>query len=263
LVGELAEQIRALNGPTGPYTVVLLHGGLDGEVPHFRAELTYDQLAPMRGVADYVALGHLHKHYVRDDWVYNPGSLETWNSGEVKWQRGFFHVQVDTSTEPKHTVRLIQPPRRPFLVHSLAVEPCHSPQELADLVRRSAAEWAEAGAERPVVHLTLTGRLRFDRHDLDMGTLETALVEAFHPLVVQLRDQTDETDFQPRQGEEGSLDRAMLEFDVLRQLFANDDRRVHQAEAWAHLAQALKLGAISKENPETLADLVRKEMPCA
>lgn len=261
VVEELAEQLRALNGQARPYTVVLLHGGLDGEVPHFRAELTYEQLAPLKGVADYVALGHLHKHYIRDNWVYNPGSLETWNVGEVDWQRGFLHVRVDTSAEPKHTVRLIEPPRRPFLRYRLGVEPCHSPQELGQLVQRSAAEWArEARAERPVVHLTLTGRLRFDRHDLELGALEATVVEAFQPLVVQLRDQTDETDFQPRAGgEDGSLDRAALELEVLRQIFGNDDRRVHQALGWARLAQSLKLGVISKESPEELAALVRRE----
>jgi len=111
-----------------------------------------------------------------------------------------------------------------------------------------------------VVHLTLTGRLRFDRHDLELGALEATVVEAFQPLVVQLRDQTDETDFQPRAGgEDGSLDRAALELEVLRQIFGNDDRRVHQALGWARLAQSLKLGVISKESPEELAALVRRE----
>jgi exonuclease SbcD len=262
VVEELAAQLRALNGSSAPYTVALLHGGLDGVVPHFRAELTYEQLAPLRGVADYVALGHLHKHYVRDDWVYNPGSLETWNVGEVGWERGFLHVEVDTSVEPKHTVRLVEPPRRPFLRYRLGVDSCHSPQDLADLVRRSAADWArDASAEKPVVHLTLSGRLRFDRHDLELGPLETTLVDAFDPLVVQLRDQTDETDFQRPGGEEGSLDRAALELDVLRQLFANDDRRVHHASGWARLAQSLKLGVVSKESTEDLADLIRREAP--
>jgi len=262
-VEELAAQLKALDTSTHPYTVVLLHAGLDGVVPNFRAELTYDQLAPLRNVADYVALGHIHQHYVREDWAYNPGSLETWNAGEVGWERGFLHVEVDTSKEPKHTARLVQPPRRPFLRYRLEVEPCGSPQHLLELLQRSAAEWAREtrGGPKPVVHLTLAGRLRFDRRDLDLGVLESALAEALQPLVVQVRDQTDETAFEVRTPEEGgTLDRAALEAEVLRQLFANDDRRVHKASGWARLAQSLKLGALSKEDPARLADLVRREI---
>jgi DNA repair protein SbcD/Mre11 len=262
-VEELGKLLATVNSGERPYTICLLHGGLDGIVPNYRAELTLEQLSPLRGLVDYVALGHIHQHYVRDGWVYNPGSLETWNAGEVGWERGFLHVQVDTSAEPKHSVKLVQPPRRPFLRHRLDVQPCTAPEELLELVQRSAHEWArDVRGEAPVVHLTLSGRLRFDRRDLDMGILESALVEILKPLVVQLRDQTDETAFQPRAGgEDGNLDRAALELEVLQQLFGNDDRRVHQASGWARLAQSLKLGVVSKESPEDLASLVRREAP--
>ncbi|MHB0869759.1 MAG: metallophosphoesterase family protein [Chloroflexota bacterium] len=261
-VEELGAQLQGLSPSERPYTVALLHAGLDGVVPNFRAELTYEQLAPLRGLVDYVALGHIHQHYSREAWVYNPGSLETWNVGEVAWERGFLHVEVDDSVEPRHTVRLVVPPRRAFLRYRLEVEPCTSPEDLMELLRRHLDRWTrESQDESPVVHLTLSGRLRFDRHDLELGALEAEVVSAFRPLVVQIRDQTDETAFQVRAGEEeGTLDRSALELEVLRQLFANDERRVHRASAWARLAQSLKLGAISRESPEQLAELVRKEM---
>jgi len=261
-VSELADRLKGMSGSKCHYTIVMLHAGLDGVVPNFRAELSYDQLAPLRGVADYVALGHLHKHYVRENWVYNPGSLETWNVGEVGWERGFIHVKVDTAIEPKHSIRLIAPQRRPFLRFRLEVEPCTSPQELLELLRRSAAEWAKISCPtKPVVHLTLAGRLRFDRRDLDLGALEAELVDILQPLVVRIQDQTDETAFQVRVAEDGgALDRSALELEVLRQLFGNDERRVHQASRWAALAQALKQGVLSKEDPAQLAELVRREI---
>ena len=46
-----------------------------------------------------------------------------------------------------------------------------------------------------------------------------------------------------------------------RQLFANDERRVHSASGWARLAQELKRGVLSREDPDQLAGLVRREMP--
>lgn len=261
-VEELAEQLRTLTPGEHPYTVAMIHAGLDGVVPNFRAELRYEQLAPLRDQVDYVALGHIHQNYEREGWVYNPGSLETWNAGEVPWKRGFLHVHVDTDAEPKHTVQLVEPPRRPFLRYRLDVEPCGSPEQLLELLRRSAEGWVrEAGAESPVVHLSLTGRLRFDRHDLDVGPLDDAIREIFQPLVVQIRDQTDETSFGVRTGgEESTLDRQSLELDVLRQLFSNDERKVHQASAWARLAQQLKQGALAKDGPDQLAELIRREI---
>jgi DNA repair exonuclease SbcCD nuclease subunit len=254
-----------------------------------------------------VALGHIHQYYTREGWVYNPGSLETWNAGEIDWERGFLHVSVDSSSEQKHIAQLVQPPRRPFIRRHLDVEPCTSPLNLMELLRRSAAEWARAFHKsesdeppdpgsagslparplgggppalpatgvaqprptgepltlldaRPVVHITLDGRLRFDRKDLDLGALEREIVEILQPLVVRIQDKTDETAFQVQTARGGdTLDRGALEFEILRQLFANDERRVHQATAWARLAQSLKQGALSKEDPARLVELVRRE----
>ena len=169
VVEELAEAIRVQWAGDRPYTVAMIHGGMDGVVPNYRAEMTLPQLAPLQGLADYVALGHIHEHYVREEWVYNPGSLETWNATEAGLKRGFLQVEVDTSAQPAHRVTLVEPPRRPFLRYRLEVEPCRGPAELTELLRRSVAEWAAAArAEKPVVHLTLRGRLRFDRRELDM-----------------------------------------------------------------------------------------------
>lgn len=265
VVEELGRQLAELNSGERPYTVAMIHAGLDGEVPNFRAELTYEQLAPLRGIADYVALGHLHKHYVREDWVYNPGSLETWNASEVQWERGFLHVEVDTSAEPKHRAKLIVPPRRPFLRYRLEVQLCGSPEDLKELVRRNVEEWAKDAREtQPVVHLTLAGRLRFDRRDLDLGSLQAEL-SPLNPLVVQVRDQTDETDFgvdlKDSGTDEDAVDPAKLEMEVFRQILSNDDRFVHKAKAWAILTQRVENDLIAGHTAQEIADLIRREAP--
>lgn len=265
IVAELSEAMRAQWDADRPYTVAMIHGGMDGVVPNYRAEITLPQLAPLRGLADYVALGHIHEHYVREEWVYNPGSLETWSATEAGLKRGFLRVEVDSSRQPSHRVELVEPPRRPFLRYRLEVEPCRGPAELLELVRRQLAEWAAAArAEKPVVHLTLRGRLRFDRRELDMRALEAEIASAFDPLVVQLRDQTEDTGFGAEAMEEAQgsrVDRSVLELRAMRHLFSNDERRVHRASAWALLAQELKLGVLSGQAVEELADLVRREYP--
>jgi len=47
-------------------------------------EVTYEDLCQLKGVVDYLALGHYHSNYEIDDWAYNPGSPDTCSvSGSV------------------------------------------------------------------------------------------------------------------------------------------------------------------------------------
>jgi len=82
------------------YRVLLMHTGLDGIVPMMHGLPSYEQFQPLRGLIDYVALGHVHKAYERDGWLYNPGSTETWGAEESAWERGYYVVHVDTAALP-------------------------------------------------------------------------------------------------------------------------------------------------------------------
>ena len=43
---------------------------------------------------DYLALGHFHKQFVIDDWIYNPGSSEAVCSIDSSFKRGIFLVEL-------------------------------------------------------------------------------------------------------------------------------------------------------------------------
>jgi DNA repair protein SbcD/Mre11 len=266
-VEELAKQLQELSSGDRPYTVAMLHGGLDGEVPYIRAEMTYPQLSILRGLVDYLALGHIHKHYSREGWLYNPGSMETWSVQEIsrRWPRGFLHVAVDTESESKHVVRLVEPPRRAFLHHEIDVQACTSPEDVTRLVLQALSQAPKkAGVGSPLVYVALTGRLRFDRRDLDLKALEGQVATATEALAVQIQDRTDDTDFGFTAGPSGEgdrLDLGQLELDVFRHFFSNDERRVHSASEWARLAQEMKRETLSRRSPEELAELVRQRAP--
>jgi len=40
-------------------------------------------LGPLKDGLDYLALGHIHKRFELNDWVFNPGSLENWSLDET------------------------------------------------------------------------------------------------------------------------------------------------------------------------------------
>ncbi|MFW9901354.1 MAG: hypothetical protein ACFFDY_08700, partial [Candidatus Thorarchaeota archaeon] len=43
---------------------------------------------------DYLALGHFHKQYIIQNWIYNPGSSEAVCSVDNSFKRGIFLVEI-------------------------------------------------------------------------------------------------------------------------------------------------------------------------
>src|SRR5262249_4697277 len=148
--------------------------------------------------------GHVHKHYCIDDWLYNPGSTETWGAEESAWERGYYVVEIDTGVgdgQPRHTAHLLTNPRRPFLRFSFSVEGLSSPTSLYEHFQRSmrerAREHREVVGRQPVVDVALTGVLAFDAGSYERARLEECVTQHFHPLVARVHDNTRDTDFDP------------------------------------------------------------------
>ena len=67
------------------YSIFMTHAGVEGEVDQIGG-LSMREWSCLRKHADYVALGHIHKPYTRDEWICNPGSLKTCATLEMAWQ---------------------------------------------------------------------------------------------------------------------------------------------------------------------------------
>jgi DNA repair exonuclease SbcCD nuclease subunit len=217
----------------------------------------------LRPHVDYVALGHFHKPFQVDNWIFNPGSPENCSIAENDWQhRGYLIVDLDLAqaqagpdAPPRHRVVQGRNPRRCFRLYPYKVDQVKTPEELHERLRtflqRKATELADeiaAGTragrmldvQPPVVELYLTGTLPFDRAALDVPKIETILREVFQPppLVVMVKNLTQAADFAV--DPDTSLSRAALEQQVLADLFGRDARYAAHNEQWAHLAINLK-----------------------
>jgi len=247
------------------YTVFMTHAGVEGVLPGQRGGLTHRQLAALRPFVDYLALGHIHKPFQHDHWIFNPGSLETCSMEEVAWEdRGYYLVEVDTDRPrepgiPAHQVTLHRPPRRPFLRLRFSVDHVAGPEDLVRQVReyvfrqaeergyRPAAEETQEThrSRRPVVELRLSGVLPFDRLSLDLEPLQDALQEAFDPLLAQVKNAAQPAEYAVR-GDRG-LGRAALERAVLEDLLARDARFQRDTAHWTQVLLNLKRLALDKE----------------
>jgi DNA repair exonuclease SbcCD nuclease subunit len=230
--------------------------------------LTARQLAPLRPHADYVALGHIHKPFVREDWVHNPGSPETCSTQEATWpERGYYLVEVDTGRAegPAHRATLHANARRPFFSITLHVDSYESPQQLYDrceeLVKRRARDHGASRLSedsRPVVVLHLTGVLPFDRSSLEIARLESIVRTSYQPLHVIVRNNVRATEFPVEVGE--TVNRSQLERLVLEDLFRRDARFRGQSNRWARIALGLKGLALEGADPATIVDELERQM---
>ncbi len=243
------------------FTILTLHAGLEGIVPNFIAELSTTALERLRGLVDYVALGHIHKHYAVGTLAYNGGSLETWAINEWGWPRGLLHVEVDTDQTPAVSYRLIDVPRRPFVLLRVNVSDYGEPRSLLQACWDRLQEARQKNyAERPVVFVTLAGELRFDLADLPTNKLEDACRELLDPLFCAVRPQLDTRDFAYEGGgdEDQTVDRVVLERDVIQARLASDERYAGRAVELAKLAVDLKDRALRDVDGAGLLDAFRR-----
>lgn len=256
-----AETLRGIPRDQIEYTIFIAHAGVEGVVDD-KGGLSHRQWSVLRPYVDYLALGHIHKPYHFDDWIYNPGSPETCSMTEVEWaDRGYYLVEVDTKRaradgEPKHVATRHANPRRPFHRVSIKVDLYSTPEELYAYCRTFLVRKArDLGVGRrdgmsPVVELALTGVLPFDRSALDIGFLESLLQETFDPLHAQVRNLTRTAGFAV--DVEESLTRSDLERQVLGSLLERDTRFRTHSERWAQLVLSLKDLAINGSAPDAI-----------
>jgi len=253
------------------YRVLLMHTGIDGIVPMMHGLPSYEQFQPLRGLVDYVGLGHVHKQYERDNWLFNPGSTETWGAEESLWDRGYYRVTVDTDVpegEPRHVAELVINRRRPFFRFTFRVDGLPAPAQLYDRFERECRQWyAENEAERdasslePVVDVAMQGVLGFDADAIERTRLEDMVRELFHPLTVRIHDNTRSAEYDAFGDDSAEgLDRSTwheLEMHIFEELIGRDARYLPEAANWANVLSQMKQMALTGEAPAEIARVLR------
>jgi hypothetical protein len=252
----------------------MVHGGVEGVIPGYKAEVTREHLAGLESRLDYLALGHIHKPFTNrllDDpmgtrgeavreWLYNPGSLALWRRDEAPWKHGFYDVTVDPSLAGGRSVKHVAVPDRPCAVMYLDVSEFGSPVDLLSGARRLMERERDriGSGDRPLAFLVLQGRMRFDRRDLDTGELDGMLREIFDPIARDVADQSIPLGGDVRlDGQaDGPIDQVALEREVFRQLWLEDERDLPYADRLAELTQEAKHMALDNLPASQIADHV-------
>jgi len=257
--GLFAEALAQMDHSDVEFAILMAHAGLEGQLDRFSGTLTHNDLAPLREQIDYLALGHIHKPYAVEDWIYNPGSPETWSIEETAWpERGYFLVEVQSGKNPNHKAELMSTPRRPFHRSRLEVDALTEPNTLYDAVRKLLRREGSSVPREPapVVELTLSGILPFNRFDLDLDFVKTSIEEAWSPLIARVQNRTTPADFEVAVDMEAS--RPELERAIIRELLERDARYRPAAAEWTQVALDMKRLALESSTPETVIDHLRR-----
>jgi len=178
--------------------VLLLHAGPDyfvGEGGGFSQE----DLAAVREKVAYVALGHIHKPMVYDNWACNPGSPENCDLRESAYSRnsdgtvvarGFAIVEIDPA-RPGRPVKLevCSNPRRPVCHLEVDCTPFGNKLKEGEsyFVKAVVKAIKEIGpAPDAVVEVRLSGYMNLNRISLDPGKASVEISQAANVFAVAL-----------------------------------------------------------------------------
>ncbi|MFX0134150.1 MAG: exonuclease SbcCD subunit D [Candidatus Hodarchaeota archaeon] len=90
------------------FHILLQHFGIEGQMENVPG-MKLQEIQPLKECINYLALGHYHKQFILDDWIYNPGSSEAACSIDYSYKRGVFLVKIlgkETFTKKIQVIRL-------------------------------------------------------------------------------------------------------------------------------------------------------------
>jgi len=255
LAGALASQQRQESSDRPAFSILMLHAGLEDVLDHYSGTVQRHELDGLRPYIDYVALGHIHKPYEQDSWLYNPGSLENNSADEAQWEeRGYYLVEVEPGPPPAHRADLRRSLRRPYLRHRFTVDAYETPVALEQALHTELIPLKSD--EQPILDLVLTGILGFGREHLDLASIQRIAEELVRPLLSQVQDRTRAGLFEIRT--DASMTRREMEHQILVEILESDARHRTHAESWAEAALHIKDLALGRQPPEAIiAELER------
>lgn len=256
-IEQIVTAMQAL--PPGPgKTVVMFHHGLEGQIARYQGALRYAEVLPLRQAGvDYLALGHIHKNYELEGWLFNPGSVEANSIEESKYQRGVYLVEIsDCGIQAELKQDYYQ---RSVVRLKLATQG----QETAAELEQQAIIQVQDAIERrqlnptdaPIVELRIEGQVGFDRFELDVRQLQQQLQQLSNALIFLLKYEVDAIAYATPFGEDAS--RQQIEREIFLDLLtANNTYRKRATELATGLI-ALKDHQLEGQSEHDLYEFTR------
>jgi DNA repair exonuclease SbcCD nuclease subunit len=259
VIPRLAADIAQLPSPP-PHTILMFHHGLQGHIARYQGALDLKTLLPFKEAGvDYLALGHIHRNYAEDGWVFNPGAVEANSIAESQDEcpRGAYLVELGTTgiqATLKQDYR-----QRAILRLKLEVAKTWTASEVeAHAIAHVQAHVGKTSGA--IVELCLQGQVGFNRLDVNVRELQERLQEQSGALIFLLRYDVTGTEYNTLTGWDPRepLPRQAIEATVFTDLLAAQELYRYQAEQLATGLIALKEQVLSDRPDTELYQLVEE-----
>ncbi|WP_068819811.1 metallophosphoesterase family protein [Phormidesmis priestleyi] len=217
-IESLANAIQQLPASPG-YSVMLFHHGLEGQIARYQGALRYTDLLPLKDAGiDYLALGHIHKNYSEQGWVFNPGSTEANSVEESKYDRGAYLVELTPDGVQADLKQDYY--QRPWVRLQVKARGDESQEQLKEAaiaqVQSAIKSKRIIPDQAPMVELRIEGQVGFDRLDLDVKKLQQHLKDLTGALIFLLKYEVDSVEYASPLSEE--MSRSHIEREVFTDL---------------------------------------------
>lgn len=221
-IEQIAAAVQELPAHSGA-NILMFHHGLEDQIARYAGALRYSELLPLKKVGiDYLALGHIHKSYEMEGWIFNPGSLEANSVEEASYQRGAYLVNVQPQTKTIQATLKHNYYQRPVVRLSLQTrgqETIEDIEQAAIATVEQAVQTGKIPAEpAPIVELKIQGQVGFERLDLDVRSLQEQLQEKSGALIFLLKYEASSTAYASPLSE--NSDRTQIEREVYLDLLS-------------------------------------------
>ena len=255
-IEQIAEALGELPPAPGP-SILLFHHGLEGQIARYSGALRYGEVLPLKKAGiDYLALGHIHKNYSEEDWIFNPGSLEANNVEESQFMRGAYLVEINgDGVRAELKTDYHQRPIRRLQLKMRTQDEIETVQtEAIALITQAIQSRSIIPDQQPIVELRITGTVGFDRLELDTRALQQQLQEQCNALIFLLRYDVEEAAYASPIADEAS--RLEVEQEIFVDLLTANNVYKKRATQLAHGLIDLKDRQMAGESEESLYALV-------
>lgn len=252
IIPRIAEEIKAINEADPPeYTVLMMHLGVEGKVNgNIVGEVPYETLSCLKGIVNYLALGHYHNAYDIDGWVYNPGSPDTCSISEVSGPKGFYHVKDGTPE-----LRSVNP--RKFIMVNVNVDGHNNVDSLMRNIE-SIISRIKVPDKAPIVYVIFRGCLNFDRSHIDIEAIKEMVRSKLNALYVDSRFNLTNDEFCISKLESDSFDRVSIEREVFKKIALSDSMLAGCSDDFVASLSDVKDMAIKGADIKSLDAILRK-----
>ncbi|HXG85731.1 MAG TPA: exonuclease SbcCD subunit D [Pyrinomonadaceae bacterium] len=250
------------NSREGAFQILMLHTDVEGHTVsrHHIPALSESNLKELKGVTNYVGLGHTHMSIEIDNWAFNPGSLEVTSIDEYNNTRGAFLVEINENFEvtAKHITDYKQRPfQRLSYDVSKAAEASEVTNGVLNKVRNEAKVFDETvHSSKPIIEITLQGHLGFPNSTLEQQKIREETLKLTDALHVRVKNHTAPIEYAVAADVGEDVSREQLERRVVEDLIVRDNRYKTRASEMAEAIIGSKRMALSDESPEKIVDFI-------